>query len=225
MPVGVGCSLVPSSAAVGADLVTVAERADDARVEIDGDDQRAVGHALVVPEPLAILDRPGDRQDPLDDEGFVVRRRSRRRGCSSGVSGRQRRRRAADAGVAEATLSSLMLSTSFGVSHCEVDESCASSDGPAKSAAASANAMPALRPPIHFNALFISVSMPQASRNASACAAASRFGTRPGQGLTRNSRIPAPEKRTRLLPVRPEQVGDRRAKSAAKGHRHARSGR
>ena len=54
-----------------ADFVTVAEDGDDAGFEVDGDDQRAIGHAFVVPVPFAVLDRPVDGQDALDDEGGI----------------------------------------------------------------------------------------------------------------------------------------------------------
>ena len=67
----------------GADFVPVAEGADDARFEIDGDDELAgARRGAFVPEPVAIADAALDRQDRLDHEGIIAgeRDRGRRRG-------------------------------------------------------------------------------------------------------------------------------------------------
>jgi hypothetical protein len=71
-----------------ADLVTVAKGADDASFEVDDDEERARRRRVaLVPEPIAVSDRPIDLQDRLDHKRF----RAARRRSTGGLRNRRRR--------------------------------------------------------------------------------------------------------------------------------------
>ena len=71
----------------GTDFVAATEDRNDPCLQVDRHQQRAFGHAFVVPVPLAIADRTVDRQHPA--HGVEAFRIGDRLGCNRAMRGKR----------------------------------------------------------------------------------------------------------------------------------------